>query len=81
MIEMTKIMTAFLSRWCLPVQEEANLSLMVSVMERLFVSGLGRMMDKEVFFSLGMGYRAVCVLEKLWVMLSLEGGIEWKTSD
>lgn len=62
------------------MQEEANLSLMVSVAERLFVSGLGRMTDKEVFFPLGMGYRTVCVLEKLQVMLSLEGGIEGKVS-
>ena len=52
MLEKTKKMTTLLSRWYLPVQEEAKLSLKLFVMERLFVSGLGGITDKEVFFPL-----------------------------
>lgn len=65
MLEKTKKMTALLSGWYLPVQEEDQLSLKVFVMERLFVSRLGGITDEEVFFSLGIGYRTVCVSEKL----------------
>ena len=65
MLEKTKKMTTLFSRWYLPVQEEAKLSLKLFVMERLFVSGLGGIMDKEVFFSLGIGYRTICISEKL----------------
>lgn len=65
MLEKTKKMTALLSRWYLPVQEAAKLSLKVFVMERLFVSDLGGIMDKKVFFPFRIGYRTVCISEKV----------------
>lgn len=68
-------MTALLSRWYLPAQEKAWLSLQVFVKGRLFISVLGGITD-EVFFSLGIGNRTVCILEKLQVMLSVEDDVK-----
>lgn len=59
-------MTALLSGWYLPVQEEDKLSLKVFVLEMLFVSGLEGITDKKVFLPplLGTDYRTVCVSEE-----------------
>lgn len=50
--------TDLLSRWYVPVQKEAKLSLKVAAVERLFLSGLRGIVN---VFYLGIGYRTVCI--------------------
>lgn len=58
LLEKTKKITDLLSRWRVPVQKEAKLSLQVPAVDRLFLSGLRGIVS---VFYLGRGYRTVCL--------------------